>query len=493
MAFALVTVVLCLGAAMNPAFEYGASAADSNRQLSLTLRQQRESSPASSQFNTVISEVQWEAKTTAIIVCDTWDLHHSINAVRRLEEFAPRLNKVLIEARGRGVVIIHSPSDCMEAYADHPARRRAMQAPRAPNAPGNVDQWCLRIPTEEEAAYPVDQSDGGEDDDPQEHAKWVEHLRSLGRAPGTPWKKQTDMLTVDAERDYISSLGDEVWNVLEHRGIKNVILTGVHLNMCVLGRPFGLRQMVRGGKKVVLMRDMTDTMYNPARWPYVDHFTGTDRVIAHVERHVCPTITSDQLIGGQPFRFKNDRRPTKPDPSDASVTKAAEPASRSDYARRWVSVSVPGLWAESSIGLLKDYQGVGWYRCVVGFPLDWRHRNPLELVFPAAAEGCRIWVNGHALDLDKDGARRLYRIKPEMIAFGTGNWVVIRVERARSLSAAPTLGPKTVDGAQDGLKLEGNWQFRIDDNPAHSNAPLPAQFGGPSDIVFQRAEAGFRP
>jgi hypothetical protein len=58
---------------------------------------------------------------------------------------------------------------------------------------------------------------------------------------------------------------------LESRRIDNVILMGVHLNMCVSGRPFGLRQMAKNGKHVVLMRDMTDTMYNPARWPFVSH------------------------------------------------------------------------------------------------------------------------------------------------------------------------------------------------------------------------------
>ena len=34
---------------------------------------------------------------------------------------------------------------------------------------------------------------------------------------------------------------------------------GVHTNMCVLGRPFGLRQMARLGKNTALVRDMTDT------------------------------------------------------------------------------------------------------------------------------------------------------------------------------------------------------------------------------------------
>src|SRR5262249_49177583 len=60
---------------------------------------------------------------------------------------------------------------------------------------------------------------------------------------------------------------------------------------------------------VVLMRDMTDTMYNPARWPNVSHFRGTDLIVEHVEKYVCPTVTSDQVLGGKPFRFKDDVRP----------------------------------------------------------------------------------------------------------------------------------------------------------------------------------------
>ena len=43
--------------------------------------------------------------------------------------------------------------------------------------------------------------------------------------------------------------------------------------MCILGRPFGIRQMVYQGQNVVLMRDLTDTMYNPQKKPYVGHFT----------------------------------------------------------------------------------------------------------------------------------------------------------------------------------------------------------------------------
>ena len=78
--------------------------------------------------------------------------------------------------------------------------------------------------------------------------------------------------------------------------------------MCVLGRPFGLRQMARNGKNVVLMRDMTDTMYNPKKRPFVTHFEGTDLVVKHVEKFWCPSITSNAISGKAPFRFKNDSR-----------------------------------------------------------------------------------------------------------------------------------------------------------------------------------------
>jgi hypothetical protein len=64
--------------------------------------------------------------------------------------------------------------------------------------------------------------------------------------------------------------------------------------------------MAKNGKNVVLMRDLTDTMYNPQRAPQVSHFEGTRRIIEHIEKYVCPTVTSDQVLGGKEFRFKGD-------------------------------------------------------------------------------------------------------------------------------------------------------------------------------------------
>jgi nicotinamidase-related amidase/type 1 glutamine amidotransferase len=277
--------------------------------LGLVLRSRVESPGLGGASRVIETPASWEPNRTAAIVCDMWDLHHCLNAVRREVDMAPRMNQLLHALRDRGVLIIHAPSGCMDAYQDHPARRRAQAVARAASLPEGIGQWCRQIPAEERAAYPVDQTDGGEDDDPAEHASWASRLSAMGRNPRAPWKSQTDLLTIDPDQDLISDDGEEIWSALEARGIGNVILMGVHTNMCVLGRPFGLRQMAKNGKRVVLMRDLTDTMYNPARAPFVSHFTGTDRVVEHIERFVCPTVTSDQVLGGRPFRFATDTRP----------------------------------------------------------------------------------------------------------------------------------------------------------------------------------------
>ncbi len=282
--------------------------------LPLKLRYQVETSEGSGRYHRLTRDEAWAPEQTAIIVCDMWDSHHCYRAVQREKEFAPRLNQMLIELRKQGVTIIHAPSGCMKAYEDHPARHRALQVPPASDFPKDIATWCYQIPAEERAKYPIDQTDGGEDDTSQEHAQWEEELRSQGRNPKAPWLKQIDVLGIDAERDYISDSGTEIWSLLKQRDIRNVMLSGVHTNMCVLGRPFGLRRLATAGINVALVRDLTDTMYNPAREPFVSHFSGTDLIIDHIERLVCPTITSDQLLsdpewGDKPFRFsKDDRR-----------------------------------------------------------------------------------------------------------------------------------------------------------------------------------------
>src|SRR5213078_1341130 len=103
---------------------------------------------------------------------------------------------------------------------------------RAKNLPKDIGTWCKLIPSEEKGKYPIDQTDGGEDDDLSEHSDCAEKLEAKGRNHRAPWKSQIDLLKIHDD-DIISDSGEEIWSVLEQRGIGNVILVGVHTNMCV--------------------------------------------------------------------------------------------------------------------------------------------------------------------------------------------------------------------------------------------------------------------
>jgi nicotinamidase-related amidase len=264
--------------------------------LRLTLRSRARGE--GDRFTVVEKEVAWDPARTALIICDMWDDHWCRSAARRVAEMAGPLDGVVKAARARGVFVIHAPSSVTAFYKDTPQRRRAQAAPFAPTpvplatARRWGTAWCWPDPRRE-PALPIDDSDMGCD-------------CAVKCAVREAWTRQTPAIEI-APQDALTDDGQEAWNLLAARGIDNVILCGVHLNMCVLGRPFGIRQMVRLGKNVALLRDLTDTMYNPEKPPKVSHFAGTALVIEHVEKFWCPSLTSADLTGRPPFRFKDAR------------------------------------------------------------------------------------------------------------------------------------------------------------------------------------------
>jgi nicotinamidase-related amidase len=230
----------------------------------------------------------WDPAATAVVVCDMWDAHHCLSAARRVEELAPRVNDVLGALREGGALIIHAPADCMEFYRDVPARHRAATA----------------LPVPASAAF------GWNDWEPEEVRTLPESLTAPGPcscesdapcnsgSPPYPWTRQTPLIEVGAE-DAITDDGQEMFNLLEERGLTDVIVMGVHTNICVLSRSYGIRQLVFLGKRPMLCRDLTDAFHRDPR----GQAWGTEQIIAHIERMWCPTVTSDQLMGGMPFAF----------------------------------------------------------------------------------------------------------------------------------------------------------------------------------------------
>jgi hypothetical protein len=148
--------------------------------------------------------------------------------------------------------------------------------------------WCNLDPTKE-APLPIDDSDEGCDS-------------CATCQPEGVWTRQIATLEIHDEDAITDSA--EAYYLMRQRGITNVIVMGVHANMCVLGRPFSIRQMRNQGQNVVLMRDLTDAMYNSYAAPYVNHFRGTELVVEHIEKFWCPSITS----AGRSTRFGSRRR-----------------------------------------------------------------------------------------------------------------------------------------------------------------------------------------
>jgi nicotinamidase-related amidase len=420
--------------------------------------------------------IKWSPTETAVILCDVWDYHHSINAVRRLDEMLPRMNTLLKTAREQGATIIHAPSDCMPAYELHPARIRTKAIPQAV-LPRDIASWRSRIDSEsseELRVYPIDQSDGGEDDDPQERQQWAAKLKAMGRNPALPWQAQSPGITIDSEQDFISDRGDEVWNVLQHKQIKHVMLLGVHTNMCVLGRPFGLRQMAAQGVDVVLVRDLTDCMYNPKRWPFVDHFTGNDLVIAYVERFVCPTITSDQVLGGEPLVFKGDQRSVR----DIITVTPSRP-------EEWSMHRIVGptrLYPSTSDASQPiEPNGPAWLRCSLRFPTG-SLVEPARLVVARPIEAA--WCNGQPLRVSNSSAEQIEFELPASATFGNDdtNLLVLQCDLAAQVDTI-VLPPKVI-ASTGALELSGRWEVKFGSSDSASNIPLPAKFGMSPDVFY---------
>src|SRR5436190_18912312 len=62
-----------------------------------------------SEFKEVERKVEWNARKTALIICDMWDDHWCKSAAARVAEMAGPLNETVKTARARGVFIIHAP------------------------------------------------------------------------------------------------------------------------------------------------------------------------------------------------------------------------------------------------------------------------------------------------------------------------------------------------------------------------------------------------
>jgi nicotinamidase-related amidase len=219
-------------------------------------------------------ESKFVPERSAFILCDIWDDHWCKEASKRCDVIAQAVAPLVEAARKQGVTIIHCPSDTMDFYKEHPARVRTL-ALKPVELPKNKD-----LPN---PPLPIDDSDGGCDD--------AEPVKSF-----KAWKRQHAAITIDGDKDYVTDKGADVYSILKDRNIDKVFVLGVHTNMCVLNRTFAIKQMRKWDVDCLLVRDLTDAMYNPKMKPFVSHEKGTQMVVEYIERNWCPTCCSKDLF-----------------------------------------------------------------------------------------------------------------------------------------------------------------------------------------------------
>ena len=206
-----------------------------------------------------------DPKHVGVIAVDVWNYHWCKTATMRVDAIVPRMNKALNAARSLGMTVMLCPSDVVDNYVGYPQRERVFALPDVP-VPNVMDVTCPPVPDA-----------GG---------------CACGRercAVNYGWDGMHPALRID-EADWMPDTQAEVYAICQQLGLTHLIYVGFHTQVCLLGKPMGLRAMKSAGLKCVLARDLTDAHpgYDPSR-----NFTpdlNTEQVVEHFEKHLAPTI-----------------------------------------------------------------------------------------------------------------------------------------------------------------------------------------------------------
>jgi hypothetical protein len=115
-----------------------------------------------------------------------------------------------------------------------------------------------------------------------------------GGASYAAWTRQHPAIAIH-DTDVISGQGQQLYSYLASNGIDTLFYVGVHANTTLIERSYGMRQMSVWDMDCVLIRDLTDIMFDAGAPPQMPHETALQGVVEHLEKHLVSTITSQQL------------------------------------------------------------------------------------------------------------------------------------------------------------------------------------------------------
>jgi trehalose utilization protein len=206
-----------------------------------------------------------------IVVVDMWNYHWCKTAAMRVAALVPRMNLALDAARKLGMTVMLCPSDVVDNYAGWRQREIIFALPKHP------------VPALARIDCPPAPDPGG---------------CACGRkrcVVNYGWDAMNPNLGI-ADTDLMPDTLQDVYSICKERGLTHLIYMGVHTQVCLLGKPMGLRNLKAAGLRCILARDLTDAHpgYDPATGLTPESNTAT--VVQHFERYLAPSINlGDEL------------------------------------------------------------------------------------------------------------------------------------------------------------------------------------------------------
>ncbi len=148
----------------------------------------------------------------------------------------------------------------------------------------------------------------------------------------------------------------------------------------------------------------------------------------------------------------------------------------------WQLLRAPGFWEKEFGGTIESHDGYAWYRCFVKVPSTWRGKTltlelgPIDDCDETFFNGVQVGGLGTREPFKTaSGVPRRYQVDPKHVRAGAYNLIAVRVfDHGGAGGFGGTSMAMFTPGGDDensALQLNGNWQFRIDDDPNFAKWP----------------------
>ncbi|MBK7960869.1 MAG: hypothetical protein IPK04_06485 [Bdellovibrionales bacterium] len=204
-----------------------------------------------------------DPKRTAILVVDMWSDHSCLELEERGKQLAPKLNNFISTMRDRGFLIIHSPSETeVDFYKQNPFFESKLKS--LPNYTETPPTKQIVLP-ETMFETPITGWKQGKTDWFLEWRGCKSELQrpySRDRSKGWWPSAQTPLIPIEKKDYYIGDQRQDLLKILNFHKIDTVLYTGVHADVCIVGRQgFGMPILRARGHNIALVRDLSDTTF----------------------------------------------------------------------------------------------------------------------------------------------------------------------------------------------------------------------------------------